>query len=303
MTNSTAALNTSDTDYGWDSTSHRRREQGEVFAKKFLARIGALEIFDPAPDLGGGVETRDLVVRYAIQAHLNVEWYTKRREHDQKAQNRLWVGLVIGGVVMFGLAAGGTVYLGNAALAGVTLASIVPLLKILAVAGDRRKQIGNFWKASAALKEGIYDFEDAWRGRPVITLANTGTTTVRHVDPEFVQRLQTVLAQARAIETEERSAFFATMQSPSDLLSVAIAGVDAASQKRREMDKVEEARTVAADRLALQAKLDAAETQLIQLEVESKAAPGVDPVTQMSVAKARFERDRLRRNLGLPFKP
>lgn len=210
---------------GW-----RPSDQALHEARAFLLEIGAGDSSDflLGEKLPG---VRRQLLRWASDVPLNIRWY----------EDRLWNNFIL---TYFGAIAVGVVgvalgiltacadklpTLGTTATAGLVSSVALMLLQLLSTLTDRRAQVTLFWKSSADLQERLYSFEDRWRGRPLVQqFSGEGP----RVSAEFLVDLGEEIAKARAIEREERTAFFASMISPRDLLSIVTQGIGAIRTSR-----------------------------------------------------------------------
>ncbi|HEX8874319.1 MAG TPA: hypothetical protein VF780_06785, partial [Nitrosospira sp.] len=79
---------------------------------------------------------------------------------------------------------------------------------------DKRKVIGNFWKAESDLKTKLYAFEDKWKDKATQDAA--GNPGAAHtLKDDFLSEARTAIVEARAIVQDEQSKFFDTLIYPS----------------------------------------------------------------------------------------
>lgn len=206
-------------------------------------QLAALERGDP-----GGWE---LLLRYATDGPLAVEWYEDRRpelEAKQRRYNALVMGVVI---VVFGLAFllpfqplvliflgselkldGGpssTGLIDVAALLGVLVSGTTIALRLSSVGVRYRKQAAVFHKASAALKEQLYRLETEWRGKPLVHATDDAGPRLHPALDEAVRR---AVGQAQAIMADERDAYFDTLTMDVNALTDGAGGVAEAMTAR-----------------------------------------------------------------------
>jgi hypothetical protein len=78
---------------------------------------------------------------------------------------------------------------------------------------DKRKVIGNFWKAESDLKTNLYAFEDKWKKHAVDVSIENGVT-INKLKEEFLKELRAATLVARAILQDEQSKFFEAVTYP-----------------------------------------------------------------------------------------
>lgn len=78
---------------------------------------------------------------------------------------------------------------------------------------DKRKIIGNFWKAESDLKTKLYAFEDKWRDKAMQTATENGRT-INKLKDDFLNDARAAIADARAIVQDEQSKFFDAVTYP-----------------------------------------------------------------------------------------
>ncbi len=185
------------------SESLRTRQKAEEELEKFAVRVDFNDI-----DYS---KHKDVLLDYIIQHHLNIEWYTKRRKKERCLRvffTAITLLLLLG--IPFALyfiykLAGDTEIL-TAQITAI-LTGLLAVHKALSSWLDKRKLIGNFWKASADLKENLYSFEDKYKGKAV--------TEGNELSQEFLEDINNGIKQARQIVKEEQKAFFEGYSLPS----------------------------------------------------------------------------------------
>lgn len=183
----------------------RRHANAEAQAQVMLRRLLARE--PPAA-------TFALLVQYALACHLNVEWYERSiREERVKLARQTRLATIVA-VVLIVTTAVGSVALGHYGETSATvvlthfavlLSAAFAVLRLLSGATASKAVASLFWQASADLKEGLYHFEQAWRGKAID-------------DDDFRAALLVQIVQARVISQKERFDFFKLQKSPAEVL-------------------------------------------------------------------------------------
>ncbi len=201
------------------------REELAVLWKRLdgdLEQLAALEQHDPQSWL--------FLLRYATEGPLSIKWYESKRP-ELEAKQRRYNALVMGvAFVLFTLAfllpfqplilfflqdrleLGGTPsttgLVDVAALLGVVGTGTTVALRLSARGVRYRRQGAVFHQASAALKEQLYRLETDWRGKPLVEVAQDGTSCLI---PELDQVIRQAVSQARAVLSDERDQYFETL--------------------------------------------------------------------------------------------
>ena len=227
-----------------------RREVGEAeaewkeFAKKISTDKGAA-ICDRAADKQKDPmqELDRLLRRWALDCPLNIAWY----ERKKRRRGLLWVvgnaivillstaGMVAASVLAiraFGSSVSANAIVGLAAMLSFILAAVLGIFRLFAGIADVKAQYGIFWEASAALKEDLFAFEDAWRSK---ANADPKLWTREASFVEFRAALRAQTRRARAVIAKEQAAFFRTFKSPSELVDSASREVDALDARARQL--------------------------------------------------------------------
>ena len=79
---------------------------------------------------------------------------------------------------------------------------------------DKRKVIGNFWKAESDLKTKLYTCEDKWRGQATHVVTENGRT-INKLKDDFLKEARAAITEARVIVQDEQSKFFDAVTYPS----------------------------------------------------------------------------------------
>jgi hypothetical protein len=254
-----------------------------------------LEIPDTA-DLGHDLEK--LLLRYCVDTILNILWYERARRRAQRVNAQLtFLMIALMAVLMIvlmavalalicasafttleGPAGPGATVLPLALLAGGALT----VLQVIAGLGDGKAKLSIFWKASADLKEALYNFEHKWHGRVV-----EGSPPC--VAKEFEAAVGEELRLAHAVTRSERLEFFAALRSPSDVLAVAVGAMNSLRAQRAE----DNAAVAAHDEHVASAKRTAYEARAAVLASEYRLQNLADPAEKQTegaaLVKARAE--------------
>lgn len=186
-----------------------------------VADLSRLEQSDP--------DAHHLLLRYVIDAPLNIEWYDNKRPRLMRRQRAY-------NVFIFGMA--GLVFLlaflmpflpvfmkklgvdtesvaqtgvvDAAALVGLLGTGAMVALRVSSHVVRYRQQAAVFHEASALLKEQLYTFEDAWRGKTLVVPSEDDSAAIR-VEPEFGKALRKAVNGAQAIIADERDRYFGTL--------------------------------------------------------------------------------------------
>jgi hypothetical protein len=208
--------------------ARRRGEDAAQSLKILKRRLGIGEVPLTA-------DLEKLLLRYCADTILNILWYDRAREREQRANTRwtyLMVLLMLVALILLCASAflpserstsSGAALLPFALLAGGALT----VLQVVAALADGKARLSIFWKAGADLKEALYNFEHKWRGRVV-----RGDPPC--VAAEFDAAVQEELKFAYAVTRAERLEFFANLRSPSDVFAVAISAVNNLRERRFE---------------------------------------------------------------------
>lgn len=85
------------------------------------------------------------------------------------------------------------------------LTGLIAVQKSISSWLDKRKIVGNFWKAESELKTKLYTFEDKWKGQAFETVTGEVTKTLKD---NFLMEAKAAVVDSRAIVQEEQSKFF-----------------------------------------------------------------------------------------------
>lgn len=216
-------------------TSRRSRNEADMELAQLLRY---LELGDPDAARLRKSKLSNLLLRYTMELPLNISWYMQKVISAQAQNNKQRIGaislvvaalaftviiLLVGpGKGWFNLSAA------NLATYGAFLSTaLIGIGQTLNSASDTRAQIASFWKASSDLKEQLYSFIETWRNRV--------DPSDPHVMAEWEAALWAGLKEARRIVSEERSRFFATLKSPSEILSAASGLLDTLRGRQKEV--------------------------------------------------------------------
>lgn len=261
-------------------------------------------------------ELRALLVQHASDLILNAGWY---QEKVRKMERRLRVFQVLALscvlliVALFGRLAmvapppdtvdASTTWIAQISLFGTLFFGV---LKALAAGTNIKKQLTAFWEAGADLKEALFTFEHAWKGRI--------STPAELYAPDFATALYEELRNARTVVRRERAAFFDAYASPEEILAVpgafvseasasaaGLAATRAATANERLAREAATAKDIADARRRLidaKAKLGAREKAL----EEAKAAGLDTTLYQGQIIDARAELEEASRSLRMKLK-
>lgn len=167
-------------------------------------------------------ELKNLLAQYASDVVMNAAWY---QDKVQKVERRLrWfqagaVVCVLAILALFGdmvrnAPPPGAVDASTTWIAQISLFGTLffGLLKTIAASTNIKRQLTAFWEAGSDLKEVLYTFEHAWKGK-LETLADLCSA-------DFTTALYEELRNARTIVRKERAAFFEAYASPEEILAV-----------------------------------------------------------------------------------
>jgi hypothetical protein len=257
--------------YAFDhaSSSYRPREDAEKQARVLLARLAL-----PAGQAKAAEACKDLfqlLVRFAAEIPLNVVWYEQKLKWGLGVQRWSVPFVIAFGVALLGLT--GFVGLGgsaadqtfNATRIAVMVAVAFGTLQMVATALDYKARIGGFWQAMSDLKELLFTFEETMRGKPLVDTAKEPTPT-----PEALLALWQALRAARKISRDERTNYFATFRSPTDVLQAAASAIDVVRGKRA--DETAAVKQLQAPADALSARIDQLRGNVLDARAAASAA-------------------------------
>ncbi len=209
-------------------TGHRDPDKARQRLRIFWRRLGgdeveldALETQDPEGHL--------LLVRFATDCPLSIEWYEDRRPRLEHNQRRYDTFVIVLAALLFLLAfllpfqplllslinrglempqpAQSMGLIDVAALLGVVSTGVTVALRLSSQVVRYRSQGAVFHRASASLKELLYRLEGDWRGRALCLSQDDA----RRLAPEFRTAVRRGITEAQAILSEERNQYFQTM--------------------------------------------------------------------------------------------
>lgn len=237
-----------------------------------------------------GIDLEKLLLRYCTDTILNILWYERARRREQRTNTQQKVLIIVLMVIALALicasaltpldhsAAQGSTVLPFALLAGGALT----VLQVIAGLGDGKARLAIFWKASAELKEALFNFEHKWHGR--VLQGNP-----LRVAAEFDAAVSEELRLANIVTRGERLEFFATLRSPSDVLAVATGAMNSLRAQRTEGSAAVSARD---DRIA-SARKAAGEARAAvaasQYRLENLADPAEKKTEEAALVKAKAE--------------
>lgn len=185
--------------------SRRSTDLADGYLAQFTDRLGL--------DLNLATEGfRSLLEDYVNDHHCAIAWYQTARE-GQVSKRNLYRGISIALLIAIPLSVSVFPFAFRLSVDPVVISGLVTgaLTSLYgthrAVTSWIRQQepIGLFWKAEAGLKSSLYNLERKWRGRVM---------SEGDVAPEFLEALETGIAEARETIRTEQSAFFETFKIP-----------------------------------------------------------------------------------------
>jgi len=233
------------TDYYFDKAqraqaAYRSRSAAESEIAVLLKR---LEVKPAHADLlRENPETKRLLVRYCMDFPLNIAWYEEARQRETWWQRAAFGLVLMLALIALGLTAAPAVvprlFGDTATQQSTTSAQIVVILtgmfgvlSVVSEATDRKARIGGFWKAAADLKEALFTFEESWRDKDLVIT----TDGKKAISPELVAALVQEIRFARKVSREERTTYFNTFRSPTDVMAAANAALGAIRGRRGEL--------------------------------------------------------------------
>lgn len=277
-------------------TQERSRSDAEIAAETMLQRlrvdgaiINRIKVASPQAN-GDDADAWERMVQYATDVHLNIQWY-RRARRQQEGQRDLFRWVTIGLGVATALLPG-ILYLVVRSRLGAAAPSLLETqlgLIVAAVGGgwkfitsldNSNTRVGIFWEANAELSEEALSTERAWRGKAVKDGA---------LSADFLAALEESRKRARAITKKERTAFFNTFKSPSEILKSASDFSGELTKARDALDKATlaaeaervaasyEEKVAAAERALEAAKLALVIKEKIAEELEKRITSKDDP--------------------------
>lgn len=243
-----------------DATYRQRevaKQQAELFLVDGLGLTG-----EEKEQFLRDIEAKSLLYRYASEVILNIAWYVQHLglyQKQQQARTR-WTlvaccfFIVLLCIPSFSPDAAG--YLRSTLIgAQLTLLAtlVLSLVQLVATMTDLRGRISQVWQASSDLKEAFFTFEENWRHKvfspapasqpsppPASPNAPAWAGQVppapaSQISPDFISALNQEIRLARKVGRDERTAFFASQKSPSDVVSAATGIIDALRGRRQEL--------------------------------------------------------------------
>jgi hypothetical protein len=162
-------------------------------------------------------EHRDTILNFILNLHKIIERYQELR--IKESRRRIWFTIlslallmaIPGLMIVIGLyAESGSILTAQVAA---ILTGLIAVHRSVSSWMDKRKVIGNFWKAESDLKTILYSFEDKWKGRAVQSPSETGTEKPG-LKEEFLADARICIAQAKAIVQDEQTKFFDAVTYP-----------------------------------------------------------------------------------------
>lgn len=195
--------------------------------------------------------------RWGSDVALNLAWYASQLAMLEFLRR---AGVVLVTLISLG-ALGALAYVtykhpgGEGALfgaqAGFVLTAIFLALQLLSSVTDVKAQIGIFWETSANLKEAVYMLEERW--------AETSWDAARVIAFKIALREQ--ISLARAETRRERTEYFKTLKSASDVVPAGMTALNQLRGKQHEvLDAYQALHPPAAPSTTAQSTADAART-------------------------------------------
>lgn len=229
MTNQTPAITTPkqvSTIYNFEDKGRRQfpdKSSEDDALRDFKKRLAI-------PDNVGLTEDhRNLLLKFILNFHKLISYYQQRRKKENRWHSwftflSLFLLVAIPCLIYWVT----TLYEQDKIHANIVVSQLTAVLTgLIAVQKsisswlDKRKIVGNFWKAESELKTNLYTFEDKWKEQAFEILTNATTPTLKE---SFLIELKAAIADSRAIVQEEQSKFFEAEIYPSidlgDLLKV-----------------------------------------------------------------------------------
>jgi hypothetical protein len=265
--------------------------------------------------IAGDHDVMRMLVRYCMDFPLNITWYQRATAYNvwqQRVAGLFVITLSILALIVTAVPAvlpsfGGktiTEQTSISAQIAVFVTATFGILRILAIATDRKACIGTFWKASADLKEALFTFEEVWRKK----VLNKDSS----VSQEFITALLGELRFARKVARTERDSYFSAFNSPVDMVNTVSTGIDLVRTRRQDVTalQVEQATARRVKEEAVAKKLGDLQDKIIEakakvLSQESKLAElkklptegrpdsGEIAKTELALLEARTEHVRL----------
>lgn len=167
----------SDSIYSFENKGRRKfsDEQSEdVAMDEFAKRLG----FE-----GGNYkekrEHRDILLDFILNYHKVISRYQELQAREAKLRKKFTVvSLALLFIIPLLILAMGVVFPGDkgsiTAQVTAVLTGLLAVHKSLSSWMDKRKVIGNFWKAESDLKTRLYSFEDKWKGKAMEDVTGGG---------------------------------------------------------------------------------------------------------------------------------
>lgn len=171
------------------------RQSEEAALKEFAARLA----FADADHAGH----RDVLLNFILSYHKLILRYKDLRLREKRLRFLFTaislVLLFLIPILIYGIARlPGTEGVVTAQVAAM-LTGLLAVHKSLSSWMDKRKVVGNFWKAESDLKAKLYAFEDKWKGK---------TMQDGKLKDEFLNEARAAIREARAIVQDEQAKFF-----------------------------------------------------------------------------------------------
>ncbi len=163
-------------------------------------------------------EHRTTLLNFILSYHKTISRYNELRDRENKPRvlftSISLILLLMIPLIIFhiGEASAGT---GNiTAQITALLTGLLAVHKSLSSWLDKRKVIGNFWKAESDLKTKLYAFEDKWKGKATED-SGGNPNKIKELKLNFLSEVHAAIVKARAVIQDEQSKFFDTLIYPS----------------------------------------------------------------------------------------
>lgn len=173
---------------------------------------------------------RNLLLKFILNFHKLISYYQQRRRKENKWHSwftflSLFLLAAIPGLIYWATTLGkpGEIHV-DIVVSQLTavLTGLIAVQKSISSWLDKRKIVGNFWKAESELKTRLYTFEDKWKGQAFEIVTDATTMTLKE---SFLIEVKAAIVDSRAIVQDEQSKFFEAEIYPSidlgDLLRIA----------------------------------------------------------------------------------
>jgi len=205
------------------SSAHAYSFEREKYShRSYLAAQNAFRIFVERLKLPTAWTQlkEDHLVKYVTDVHLNIAWYDKKVKAEKSIRN-LYVAITLALLLVMPI----LILMLNSLAERITetsseqdpdyliaqvaalITGVLALHSGIAAWFEQRKVIGNFWKASADLKEALYDLEDKWRQDKSEDWSN-------EMLEKFEEEISLGIKFAKRVVRKEKETFFKNYKTP-----------------------------------------------------------------------------------------